>query len=277
MILSDKVLRERALKDPEKMKQAKEWWEKGEWDKIADKILIYPFKLENLGLCCYDFSVGEEYISLRDPYKTIPLEKEGKIEIAPGETVLVLTEEYVCLPKTTMGIIVPRARWIFQGSAINASKVDPTWYGKLIIGFTNSAKFPMVLSRGKGFCTCYFMDLSEVEQALSKKEIPHLGRTRIGEIEFPNIRHRYLMSPDKVTKNDLENLVTSLGPPWDVVRGVIEQSKNEIVDFVEKEVAPSIISDATSAAVERAFGTLQKMMIILITGLLSAIFIALIR
>ena len=40
MILSDKDLRERIIKDPHEAQLAREWWEKGQWDKIGNKILI---------------------------------------------------------------------------------------------------------------------------------------------------------------------------------------------------------------------------------------------
>ena len=77
MILSDKDLKNRIIQDPQEAKQAREWWEKGEWAKIGNKIVIDPFDSYVLSPCCYDFSVGEEYISLREPRKTNPL-KNGE-------------------------------------------------------------------------------------------------------------------------------------------------------------------------------------------------------
>lgn len=269
MILSDKYLRDRIIQDPQGAKQAREWWEKGQWDKIGDKILIDPFKAHAVGTCSYDLSVGEEYRSLRDP-RTPKHLKEGKnIRIGPGESVLILTKEYICLPKNVVAMIVPRARWIFEGTSICATRVDPTWYGKLLIGFTNLAKNPVELYRQEAFCTCYFMETSETETVLTKDKVPFLGRTNIGRIDFSHATEQKLLSADKVDRDDIEKVVDLYGWPWDVVRGMFVLTLKEIIEYVEKEVAPAIVEDATSAAIARAFENQQKWIRNLIIGLLT--------
>ncbi|GAI20617.1 unnamed protein product, partial [marine sediment metagenome] len=84
MILSDKDLRDRIIQDPEEVKKAREWWEKGKWDKIGDRIVIEPFETSNLGVCTYDLSVGEEYVSLRDPDHPKPLKEGEHFKIGPS-------------------------------------------------------------------------------------------------------------------------------------------------------------------------------------------------
>lgn len=269
MILSDKVLRSRIIQDPKEAQRVREWWEKGEWGKVGDKIIIDPFETSNLGVCSYDLSVGEEYRSLRDPRTPKQLEEGEHIRIGPGESVLVLTEEYVCLPRNLLAIIVPRARWIFEGTSICASRVDPTWYGKLLIGFTNLAKNPVELHRREAFCTCYFMETSETETVLTKDKVHFLGRTKIGRIDFSHATEQKLLSAEKVTQDDIEKIVDLYGWPWDVVRGMFVLTLKEITEYVEKEVAPAIVEDATSAAIERAFENQQKWIRNLIIGLLT--------
>ncbi len=256
MILSDKDLRERIIQDHKEAQQAREWWEKGQWDKIGSKILIDPFKTQAVGVCSYDLSVGEEYRSLRDPRNTKKLEEGESICIGPGETVLILTEQYICLPKNVVSIIVPRARWIFEGTSICATRVDPTWYGKLLVGFTNLAKNPVELYRQKQFCTCYFMETSETDIALTKDKVPFLGRTKIGEIEFSHALEQKLRPTDKITQDDIEKVVDLYGWPWDVVRGMFELTKKDIGNWIEKEVTSDIVSLATTAAVKTAFDQL---------------------
>ena len=127
MIIRDVELKERILKDPKKIKDAYNWWKKSIWDKIGDNILIDPFEPEEkLGLASYDLSVGGEYVSLRDPHNIKKIKEGEAISIDPSETVLILTDEYVALPKNVMAMIVPRARWIFEGSFLNATRIDPT-------------------------------------------------------------------------------------------------------------------------------------------------------
>jgi deoxycytidine triphosphate deaminase len=269
MILSDRDLKRRIIQERQEAERAKEWWQKGEWDKVKDKIIIDPFESHALGICTYDFSVGEEYRSLRDPRKTKQLNEGEGIHISPGETVLILTEEYVCLPKNVTGMVVPRARWLWEGTSVNATRVEPTWYGKLLIGFTNLAKNPVELYRQKSFCTCYFMETSETDTALTKDKAPFLGRTKIGAIEFSHALEQKLLFPDKVAQDDIEKVVDLYGWPWDVVRGMFVLNQKEITEYIEREVAPYVTEQAASAAEKRAFDELLKWHRALIIGALG--------
>ncbi len=257
MIISDKALRDRIIQDPQEVKQAKQWWEKGEWDKIGNKIVIDPFKNHAIGVCSYDLSVGGEYVSLRDPYSTKQLKKGEHISIGPGETALILTEEYICLPKSVAAIVIPRATWIFEGTSICTSRVEPTWYGKLLIGFTNLAKNPVALERGEEFCTCYFMETSEAETQLTPDRVRFLGRTKIGTIKFTHARQQKPILPDKVTQDDMDTVVDLYGWPWDVIRGMFVLNRKMLGDWIEKEVSSDIVDEATSAAVKTAFDRLD--------------------
>lgn len=258
MILSDKDLRNRIIQDPEGQKQAREWWEKSEWDKIGNRILIDPFKTHALGVCSYDLSVGDEYVSLRDPHSTKQLKQGEHINIGPGETVLILTEEYICLPKSATAIVIPRATWIFEGTSVCASRVEPTWYGRLLIAFTNLAKNPVALDRGEEFCTCYFMEASETETQLTRDKVHFLGRTKIGSIKFTHARQQKPILPDKVTQDDIDTVVDLYGWPWDVVRGMFILNRKILGDWIEKEVSSDIVAEATSAAVKTAFDQLGE-------------------
>jgi len=253
MILSDKELKERIITDPSEIKQAYDWWEKGEWDKIGDRILIDPFDSSKLSSCCYDLSVGEEYVSLRDPDNIRKLKEGEAINIEPSETVLILTHEYIALPKNVMAMVVPRARWIFEGTFLNATRVDATWYGKLLIGFTNMTKWRISLGYNRAFCSCYFLKCSEVEEPLTRKNTPHLGRTTIDPLTFAYARPQRLLTPPEYTKERLRKVVDSFGYPWDVVHCAIERGKEEIIHYIEKDVAPRIVEDVTLKVTERAY------------------------
>lgn len=256
MILSDKDLRTRIIQDPQEAEQARGWWKKGEWDKIGNKIVIHPFDSYALGACCYGLSVGEEYVSLRDPHETRPLKEGEHIRIGPGETVLILSKEYICLPKDILAMIVPRATWIFEGTSLSATRIDPTWYGKLLIGLTNLAKNPVALDYGEEFCTCYFMEATETEKVLTRDTTNSLDREKIGSIKFAHARQQIPLLPDRVNKDDMDKVVELYGWPWDVVRGIFDLTKREIGNWIEKEVTSDIIAEATAAAERRAFDEL---------------------
>lgn len=246
MILSDRNLKDRIIQDHQEAERAKEWWENSEWEKIGNKIVIDPFKADAMSPCCYDFCIGEEYISLRDPYNTRSLKEGEPFIVNPGETALVLTEEYVCLPRNIMAMVVPSARWIFEGTAIYSSRIEPTWHGKLLIAVTNLGKQPIAFTRRRKFCTCYFMDTSETEAVLSKKEVPHLGRTH-AEVEFTHTRPQELLPPDKVDQTHIEKVVTLYGWPWDVVRGMFVLHQKLLKDYIDKEVYSNLLEDVVSA------------------------------
>lgn len=261
MILSDSELKTRIIKD----ENAMAWWEEGSWDKIKSHILVCPFKGERLSAGSYDLSVGEEYVSLRDPHNVRKLEEGKVIDIAPGETVLILTREYIALPKNVMAMVVPRARWIFEGTALNATKVDATWYGKLLVGFTNLAKYPVFLRFGEAFSTCYFIESMEVESPLTEKEVPFIGRKTIDPLHFEHAKPISILTPEEVTRKHLLDVVNIFGYPFDVIRGSIERSKEETEEYVEKEIAPHITERVTLLVKERAYDDLLKWFKILIT------------
>jgi len=254
MVLRDKDLKERILTDPKKIKDAYNLWKKSKWDKIGDNILIDPFEPEEkLSLVSYDLSVGEEYVSLRDPYNIKKIKEGEAVSIDPSETVLILTNEYVALPKNVMAMIVPRARWIFEGAFLNASRIDPTWYGKILVGFTNVTKWTMSLGFKKPFCTCYFMECNNVGEHLTKKVVPFLGRTTIDPLTFSFARPRELLKPQQFTKEHLDTVVSSFGYPWDIVQCAIERGKMETIEYIERDVAPRIVEEATLKVTERAY------------------------
>lgn len=254
MLLRDSDLEERILTDPKKIKDAHNWWEKSKWDQISDSILIDPFEPEEkLSLVSYDLSVGEEYVSLRDPYNIKKIKKGEAISIDPSETVLILTTEYIALPKNVMAMIVPRARWIFEGSFLNATRIDPTWYGKILVGFTNATKWTISIGFKEPFCTCYFMECNTVKNHLTKKVVPFLGRTTIDPLTFAFARPRQLLRPQEFTRERLDNVVKSFGYPWDVIQCAIERGKEETIEFIERDVAPRIVEEATLKVTERAY------------------------
>lgn len=270
MVLSDRVLEERIIKDPSTIEEARKWWLRDEWDKIGENIVIDPFNRQNLAGCTYGLCVGPEYISLRNPEEKVLLEKGEYIEVGPGETVLVLTQEYPCLPLNVMAIVVPRARRIFEGSSICATRVDPSWCGKLIVGFTNLNKFPTRLWRGEEFCSCYFIQSGQVVKTCKELRVPGLGRTEIGKIVMENIvRQRRLLSPADVTRRHVDEMVEDHGPPYDIIRGAIELSTKEIKDFVSAEIAPDIAARAASEAMNKAYGSLIKLTWVLVGGILA--------
>ncbi|RLG15784.1 hypothetical protein DRN63_04955 [Nanoarchaeota archaeon] len=272
MILSAEDLLARVYKDPNEIRNAYQYYKAGKWELIGNKILIDPFEPERkLGVCNYDLSVGEEYVSLREPEKIKRLGKGEAIIIHPGECVLILTREYLGLPKNVVGLVVPRARWIFEGLVINATRVDPTWYGKLLIGVTNYMKYPISLSFGETFCTCIFMECTPVKKHLTPKELPSLGRTTIDPLKLAHAGREELLLPEAVTWEHLDKVVEDFRKPFDVIRGAFKRNYKEVIQYVEREVAPNLVEQAASSAYKRAHGDLMKLLYLLVGAVISFI------
>lgn len=271
MILADADIRKRLLPPLSTDASPIDWWEQRDWDKILDHLLIDPFAASNLRACTYDLRVGSEYRLLRDPHTVRLLHDGESFELGPNETALILTEEYVALPRNVMGLVVPRARRIFEGSSISATRVDPTWYGKLVIGVTNLAKSPTAIFRRDSFCTLYFTETGSVENALTRADTPFLGRTQIGKIELPNIRERRLRTrPEDVTRQDIDDVVETFGRPYDVIFGALELTRRTTFEAVERELGPKLADTAATQAIRSAFRHYQHLLTALVTGILVA-------
>jgi len=260
MILSDKNLQERLLTDPSNVESAKNWWREEQWEQIGTNMIIEPYEHDNLGLCSYDLCVGGEYISLRDPRNVKTLGHRERLDIAAGETILIITKEYVCLPKNVMGITVPRARRLFEGTSIAACRIEPTWYGRLVIAFTNFTKSNTWLLEGEPFCTCFFMETNDVGHSLRELGVANLGREDLRDLTFEHLLPEDILTPEQVTLANLDQVVREYGKPWDIIRGAFARTKDEIQNYIDEDAAPNITREATNNAVRHAYSSQQKLL-----------------
>ncbi|MBI1956398.1 MAG: hypothetical protein HYS38_08400 [Acidobacteria bacterium] len=264
MILSDAEIEKQVINVPHEVEEGKGWWARNEWEKIQERILIDPFHSQNINTISYELTVGPEVVWLRDADTVRQLAPGDVITVAPHETVLVLSEEYIALPRTIAALVVPRARKLFEGCPIAATRVDPTWYGRLLISFTNLSQYNTRLARGEKFCNLIFMQAHQVSRSLSESNTPHLGRTRIGKLEYPSMRQQRLKLPEEISGRDVQELVDSFGAPFDVVRGALQRTRDETIRHVEKDLGPRMVDNAVKEAVRRAFRTQQWMFGILL-------------
>ncbi len=273
MPISKVEILDRAIEGAQNIDEGILWWKQKQWDNIRTSIVINPFDPDvNLGVCNYDLSVGPEYVSLRDPYNVLRIEGADALTVKPGDTVLILTEEYVCLPLDLMGMIVPRARWLFEGVSLHATRIDPSWHGRLLIGFTNVQRHNIALSRGEPFCTMYFEKISPpLLEGLTRRDLRSIGRESIGRIRFEHARLEEMVLPDAVTATDIDLVVQQFGKPWDIMRGALQRSKEEVKEFIVRDIGPDIVDQAASRAYERAFTTQQRLLGALIITLIGAV------
>lgn len=219
---------------------------------------IFPFTRRNLGPISYDLTIGAEAFSLRS-VTSIAIPEGEALRLAPGETALVLSAEYIALGPEYCAITLSKARIMNEGLALSSAKVDPTWHGCLPIPVTNNSKQEIRLKRGAGLCTLLFFQLPdpiEPEHYLTPDNTPHLGKRRIDYEPLFAVQWTPV-NPEKVTIEDMERAV-DYGPPFDIIRGMFERSRREVIDYMEKKWAPDTLRDLKRTLWEEEFSQIQK-------------------
>lgn len=178
-IISDISLKELVIPE-EEYKVARKWFQERDWASIKGRILIDPFDIKKLGTFSYDLSVGHEVFALKSKRK-ISVSTEKEVFIDPGEILLVLTQEYIGLPREFAASVMPRFCFVREGVIQSMTKIDPTWFGKIVVALVNHSKTRFPLKRGQAFCTLIIHQLDRPSaKILSSKDKAALGKESIG-------------------------------------------------------------------------------------------------
>jgi len=271
-ILSGESVRKALYAIP--LEEVRQKIETGQIESLGQGIGIYPFRDDNLSAITYDLTVGEEAYSLRRAAK-LKVTRESSLAVEPGETVLILTHEYVVLSPTYAALCVSRARIMNEGVSQSSAKIDPTWYGKLMVPVTNNTKRILTFQHGEPFCALLFFRLDEAiprEAFLNRRDLPFLGQTTLNYTP----RHAVLweaVAPDKVTQGDLDRAVDLFGPPFDLIRGAVHQTRESVIKYMEEEWSPGAIRDLRYALWDREIDAMRVMKSMLM-GLWAGVVIA---
>ena len=108
----------------------------------------------------YDLRVGREFRDHRDRDRK-KLDEGRKIRILPGRAVIIETEEFVRLPNSVFGQIVPKVSLLGLGIANTPSKVDPGYHGHLLITVFNHGRRTVDLRRRQRFCALFLLTVQD--------------------------------------------------------------------------------------------------------------------
>lgn len=125
----------------------------------------------------YDLRVGQEYRDHRNQGRTT-LAAGDEIDLLPNAAVIIETEELVHFPRKRLGLIVARVSLLQKGISNTSTKVDPGYYGRMLITVFNLGKQNVKLQRGDKLCTLlvYNIDPNANPYEGGPKHITGVGR-----------------------------------------------------------------------------------------------------
>ncbi len=149
----------------------KDFWSR-RFDSDNQQFIIDPFDPRKLTPFSYDLSVGEQVYSCSRMIvkETKALENET-YWMAPRETIVVKTKEFVALPPRYAATVWPRFKMPVESIFQSMVKIDPTWYGELGVAITNLSAGKYPIKRGDTFATLVIYELKTItEMYLYRKE-----------------------------------------------------------------------------------------------------------
>jgi deoxycytidine triphosphate deaminase len=111
-----------------------------------ESLFSQGFVSECLDPMGYDLRLGSE-VRLVTRGKTEEMSDNEEIEIYPGESVIVKTEEVLNLPDNVFALGSPKMKLLVQGLWAHGGKTDPGYNLPLNLGFQNVGSKPCILRR----------------------------------------------------------------------------------------------------------------------------------
>lgn len=132
---------------------------KREWVKTGNKLIIDPFDPKNLTPFSYDLCVGKQvYSCTRGTVRELS-DAERTYWMAPRETVVIKTREFLALPPDYSATVWPRFSMVTEAVFQSMVKTDPTWYGELGVAVTNLSAGDYPIELGRPFATLILYEL----------------------------------------------------------------------------------------------------------------------
>ena len=157
--------------------------------------------------CCdpmgYDLRLGSAVrLVTRGETRTLTdIPPNDEIEIYPGETVIVKTEEILGLPDDVFAIGSPKMKLLLEGLWAHGGKTDPGYKSLLYLGFQNVGNKPCILKRKqKIFHLSFFKIHGKTTQ----------GYTGSG-LDSPNLKTSPLEDSPELNESLLEKIKTVEG------------------------------------------------------------------
>jgi dCTP deaminase len=161
---------------------------------LKNSDVILPFTEERIKNGAYELSLGAQVFQTdSSPRAVKELKENEKIEIKPGQFALLLTHEYVKIPKNKIAFISIKAGVKFKGLVnVSGFHVDPGFEGKLLFSVYNAGPSNIILSNGTPYFPIWLSELNETQEYKGRHEkqisIPDepVSALSQGELASPN-------------------------------------------------------------------------------------------
>jgi len=204
----------------------------------GDKVIVDPPPSEEElaeDPCGIPIRLGDHWIRLMAKERKI--EGGNKLRIEPFESVLVISMEYIALPRDKMAIILPRARAIQRGLLIHTTRVHPTWHGKLAFVIVNLSRHPIEIETGAQIASMVVLKAEE-GGALPPRE--DLGRESL-HVDLRRLTERPAQQKDAIIEleeviRDIEELAERYGPPFNIIADGIKKRFEELYKAIYEAI-----------------------------------------
>ncbi len=184
---------------------------------LTEKLLqgtdvIAPFDKERIKNGAYELSLGSQVFQTdSSPRAVKDLKENEKIEIKPGQFALLLTKEYVKIPKNTIAFISIKAGVKFKGLVnVSGFHVDPGFEGNLLFSVYNAGPSNIVLSNGTPYFPIWFADLDDSQEYKGG----HNKQTKIPDEPVESLSQGELASPNVLSKRIDEVKSLKISNDW---------------------------------------------------------------
>jgi len=206
----------------------------------GDKVIVDPLpsdkELEE-DPCGIPIRLGDRWVRLMAEKKVIEI--GNRLRIEPFESVLVISKEYIALPRDKMAIILPRARVIQRGLLIHATRVHPTWHGKLAFVIINLSRRPVEIETGAQIAS---MVVLKAEEGGTLPPREDLGREsldvdlrRLAEKPAQQEKKDQIIELEEVIE-DIEKIAKKYGPPFNIIAEGIKKRFENIQTDIDKSI-----------------------------------------
>jgi len=121
----------------------------------GEQNMLDPFRWDHVERFGVDLTAGEHCVNVTKA-ETVRLGEAQELEVRPGDFVIVDTDEYLRVPDSCLGLLLPKVSLMLRGLSQSGGKVDPGFRGRLRVALKNEGYEVVKLKRGEPICNVAF-------------------------------------------------------------------------------------------------------------------------